>query len=108
MNRHLALSGVWCVLALLFPPGILSQQNGSTGSASVAGTVYVEKDNRPIFSAYVRLCDAGGTEIANMFTSDTGEFAFHGIAPAKYTLQISAPGFETIFKPWYAEGKPAI
>ena len=56
----------------------------------------MEKDNRPIFSAYVRLCDAGGTQVAEMFTSDSGEFAFHGIAPAKYTLQISALGFETI------------
>ena len=56
----------------------------------------MEKDNQPIFSAYVRLCDAGGVQVAEMFTSDSGEFAFHGIAPAKYTLQISALGFETI------------
>jgi hypothetical protein len=96
MNRHLALFGVWCLLVVLFPSRILSQQNGGSGSANVSGTVYMEKDNRPIFSAYVRLCDAGGTQVGEMFTSDSGEFAFHGIAPAKYTLQISALGFETI------------
>ena len=96
MNRHLALFGVWCLLVLLFPSRILSEQNSGGGSANVTGTVYMEKDNRPIFSAYVRLCDAGGAEVAEMFTSDSGEFSFHGIPPAKYTLQISAVGFENI------------
>jgi Tfp pilus assembly protein PilF len=96
MNGHLALFGVWCLLVLLFPSRILYEQNGGNGSANVAGTVYMEKDNRPIFSAYVRLCDAGGVKVAEMFTSDSGEFAFYGVARAKYTLQISALGFETI------------
>ena len=81
MNRHLALLGVWCLLVVLFPSRILSQQNGGSGSANVSGTVYMEKDNRPIFSAYVRLCDAGGTQVAEMFTSDSGEFALLLPAP---------------------------
>jgi tetratricopeptide (TPR) repeat protein len=99
MNRHCAeffLIALVLASALIFPPRAWSQQNGSAGSANVSGTVYMEKDNRPIFSAYVRLCDGGGVEVAEMFTSDSGEFAFHDIAPAKYTLQISALGFETI------------
>jgi tetratricopeptide (TPR) repeat protein len=99
MNRHCAeffLIALVLASALILPPLAWSQQNGGAGSANVSGTVYMEKDNRPIFSAYVRLCDAGGVEVAEMFTSDSGEFAFHGIAPAKYTLQISALGFETI------------
>ena len=99
MNRHCAeffLIALVLASALLLPPLAWSQQNGGAGSANVSGTVYMEKDNRPVFSAYVRLCDAGGVEVAEMFTSDSGEFVFHGIAPAKYTLQISALGFETI------------
>jgi Tfp pilus assembly protein PilF len=99
MNQHcaerflvaLVFSSAWFLPSLAW-----SQQNGGSGSANVAGTVYMEKNNRPIFSAYVRLCDTGGVEVAEMFTSDTGEFAFHGITPGKYTLQISALGFETI------------
>src|SRR5271156_6690458 len=95
MNRHFELFCLLCAVALLFPPQALPQRNAAD-TTTVSGTVYIDKDNRPIFNALVRLCDNAGDVLVEVTTSDSGDFAFHGIAPGKYILQISADGFETI------------
>jgi hypothetical protein len=97
MNRYFAPSCILCVLASLCSTQTFAQRNGgSAGTVTLSGTVYIEKADWPILNASVRLCDGGGNMLSEIITPDSGEFTFRGIAPAKYVLQISAVGFETI------------
>lgn len=86
MNR---LSAATVILALLWFPAALR-----ANPATLAGTVFTEDNNR-IEHADVKLCDAGGTRLGEEVTTDSGEFAFRGLARGPYTLQVSANGYQS-------------
>lgn len=85
MNR---LGAATVVLALLCFPATLR-----ASPATLAGTVFSEDNNR-IEHADVKLCDAGGTRLGEEVTTDSGEFAFRGLARGPYTLEVSANGYQ--------------
>jgi len=86
MNR-LCAAAVAVVFLSLFPAA------RSANAASVTGTVFSEEDRR-IEHATVKLCDGGGATIAEEVTTDSGEFAFHGLMRGAYMLAVSAVGFQ--------------
>jgi hypothetical protein len=98
MNPKIALSSVFLCFSLLIPFRVLAQRggtsNGASSVATITGTVYAEKGDRPILNATVRLCNGGGNLIMESVTSESGDYAFRGISRGNYILQVSAVGFE--------------
>lgn len=68
---------------------------GAGNRVTVTGTVFSESDNRRVAQASVRLCDAGGTQIEETSTNESGEFGFRDIERNRYILSFSAVGFES-------------
>jgi hypothetical protein len=98
MNRHCAECIFLLVFASVLPsvaPSVCFAQRGGE-TVTISGNVYIESANRPIHNASVQLCDARGSVLSEMITSDTGEFSFRGIPAGSYMLKISAEGFETL------------
>jgi Tfp pilus assembly protein PilF len=95
MNRLTTLALVSCAIALGSPQA-LAQGGLASGAnrVTVNGTVFSESNNQRVSQASVRLCDSGGTEIAETIANDSGEFFFRGIERNTYILTVSAPGFQ--------------
>jgi hypothetical protein len=60
----------------------------------VSGRV-VDEDDNPITGATVVLKDDSGTTVSTKTTSSTGTYTFPDVDFGQYTIEVSAPGYET-------------
>jgi tetratricopeptide (TPR) repeat protein len=98
MRRLSLLSALVELLVLSLSPARVFAQIGGAGAGNrvtVTGTVFSSSDNRRIAQASVRLCDAGGTQIEETSTNESGEFSIRDIERNRYILSISALGYES-------------
>jgi hypothetical protein len=86
-------------LVLFCLPDRAFSQVGSHSSASLSGILFSEGGNRRIANASVRLTSAGQSSSQEFVTGDSGEFAFQGLPPGHFILQIRATGFDPLEKP---------
>lgn len=84
------------VLFLFFPagaPGIIYAA-ASQSVLALTGSVVSDGTNRQIAQARVVLCDEGGNPLEEMFTNESGDFAFQGLRPGHYLLRVQAHGYQ--------------
>lgn len=96
--RRLTSLVLFFFYCLGFLPVRTLAQGGMTlagNRVTVTGTIFSEFDNRRIAQASVRLCDAGGTQIEETVTNESGEFSIRDIEKNRYILSISAVGYES-------------
>jgi hypothetical protein len=55
--------------------------------------------SRIVEGAWVRLEDAGGTELQTVFTDEEGHFTFGNLTDGNYTLRVRVPGFNEAVQP---------
>jgi hypothetical protein len=87
------LSAAVCVLIFAVqaqPPRDASSPNPETGS--ITGRVVSAETGDPVRKARVIL-EAGSGRVPPVFSDANGRFVFTGLAPAKYALTVSTPGF---------------
>jgi tetratricopeptide (TPR) repeat protein len=90
LRSRLALCGFLGLL--LMAAGFL--RSVANPLANLSGTVYSEAANERIGHASVWLCSGGGDRMQESITTVSGEFAFLGLNPGSFILQISAPGYQ--------------
>ena len=64
-------------------------------TTEVTGRV-MDKDNKPLANAMVKLTTVDGTPVATTTTNSTGHFEFKGLEPKNYNLTISKKDYDTI------------
>src|ERR1051325_1730125 len=79
------------LLAFLFTLSLLVQ--GDTGQ--LGGTV-VDANGAVIVGASVRLTSRSTSQVREMITGESGEFAFPLLPPGRYKVEVSANGFRTV------------
>lgn len=77
-------------LALMFILSLLPQ--GDTGQ--LTGTV-VDANDAAIVSAHLRLINQTTSQVRELATGDSGNFAFTLLQPGRYKLEVSANCFRT-------------
>jgi hypothetical protein len=93
LRKRLAILLLFLMASL--PWTAIAQQASSTGG-TVHGLV-VDPDDALIPGATVTLTPAPGKPLTTTSKSD-GTYTFRGVAPGKYTLTVSAPGFANFVK----------
>jgi tetratricopeptide (TPR) repeat protein len=66
-----------------------------TNSFALTGSVFSDDNNERISNADLILCDDGGTPLQQSHATESGEFAFQGLRPARYILRVSAVGYQS-------------
>jgi len=63
-------------------------------TTELGGYVWVEEYDgiNPVKGATIHLMDAQGTSLAEFITSENGQYAFKGLMPADYVLEVAIPG----------------
>jgi len=84
-----------CSLVLFFALPAPGCAQSSSFPAALSGTVYSQAEDQHIAGAVVRLCDDGGSPLEQTYSSDSGEFSFAGLRPARVILKVDAPGFDS-------------
>src|ERR1041385_1095005 len=79
------------LLAVVFILSLLAQ--GDTGQLS--GTV-VDANGAVVVSANVKLTSQSTSQVREVITGETGEFAFPLLPPGRYNVEVSANGFRTV------------
>src|ERR1051325_2133779 len=79
------------LLAFLFTLSLLVQ--GDTGQ--LGGTV-MDANGAVIVGASVRLTSRSTSQVREMITGESGEFAFPLLPPGRYKVEVSANGFRTV------------
>jgi len=74
------------------------------GSPSIQGMV--TRDGKPAGGVYVRLLGPSGEFVAERYTQDDGNFAFH-VADGTWTIEARAAGAETLREPVEIAGADA-
>ncbi|MBW3113649.1 carboxypeptidase regulatory-like domain-containing protein [Bacillus sp. MCCB 382] len=71
--------------------------NLASDPGSVSGIVTNSQTGTPVIGAnvQVRILDSSGTVIATVLTDENGQYVVNGLAPAVYTIVVSAPDFQT-------------
>jgi tetratricopeptide (TPR) repeat protein len=95
-RTRVALSGLLVFFCL---PGSVFSQTGSHPRSSLSGVVFSEGGNHRIANASVRLGNEAQAFWQEFVTSDSGEFAFQGVPPGHFILQIHATGFDPLVIP---------
>ena len=75
-------------------PGFVFPSVLERSTFALSGTVVTDGTNQRIPSAYLILCDDGGTPLEESSASDSGEFSFQGLRPGQYVLKVQASGFQ--------------
>src|ERR1043165_687303 len=79
------------LLAVVFILSLLAQ--GDTGQLS--GTV-VDANGAVVVSANVKLTSQSTSQVREVITGESGEFAFPLLPPGRYNVEVSANGFRTV------------
>ena len=79
------------LLALIVMLSLLPQ--GDTGQ--LTGTI-VETNNAAIPNANIRLINHSTSQLRELSTKDSGDFAFTLLPPGRYKLEVTANGFQTL------------
>src|SRR5689334_13990568 len=82
------------LLAVVFILSLLVQ--GDTGQLS--GTV-VDANGAVVVSANVKLTSQSTSQVREVITGESGEFAFPLLPPGRYNVEVSANGFRTVLLP---------
>jgi tetratricopeptide (TPR) repeat protein len=95
MGRIDFFLGVSSLVFCLGLPAPGCAHSSTSFSVSLTGTVCSGAEGQRIARAVVRLDDEGGTLLEQTYSSDSGEFAFAGLRPARFTLKVEAAGFDS-------------
>jgi carboxypeptidase family protein len=87
-----AISGLGAGCGVVLPAALLCTFSGAFAQPGLQGTV-ADVDGSPIRSAKARLLDASGAVITRVQPDRFGRFAFSGLEPGMYGMDLSAPGF---------------
>jgi tetratricopeptide (TPR) repeat protein len=95
MGRIDFFLGVSLLVLCLSVPAPGCAHSSPSFTVSLTGTVSSESEGQRIARAVVRLGDEGGTLLEQTYSSDSGEFAFGGLRPARFLLRVEAAGFDS-------------
>jgi tetratricopeptide (TPR) repeat protein len=90
------------ILSILSPPAVFgqvgrTQQPTQPGVSSGGITVRVQlPDKSPFDNAVVNLSSLNGGMIGTQTTIGQGQVNFHGLPQGRYTIEVVAPGFDTM------------
>jgi len=89
-GNRVTLAAVVCCLLLFLLPILSHAQMAGTGQ--VLGTV-TDKTGAAVSGADVTLTDTATNSVRTATTNEAGRYVFSNVAPGKYNVEISKPGF---------------